>query len=208
MKPSHGLRYKWVLQSDPRCQSVCHTCHQPFWSERKTKCMDSLFFHLQEKFYLSPRPMTSLLQTVSIRISLSRKESGENALIKELYSCRKAASVSILNYLGTPSRFALPWRSFTLAHKASSTSYSHLSKEQKRLTGQHHLPGVGASALSEGFCGSLCRSLTPARSRGRKFGFFYKTKDQGKKEAFQKQRRWSGGRQGGNCMPLLNINIK
>lgn len=182
MKSSHGLGGKRVLPSDPRCQSVCHTCHQPLCSARQTKRTDSLFFHLQEKFHLSPRPMTSLLQTVSIRISLSRKASGENALIKQLYSCRKAASMSILNYLGTPSRFALPWRGFTLAHKASSPSYFHLRQEQKRLTGQHHLPGVGASALPQGFCVSLCRSLTPARCRGRKFGFFYKTKGQGKKK--------------------------
>lgn len=171
----------------------------------KNKTRGLFIFHLQER---SPRPMTSLLQTVSIRINLSRKESGENALIKQLYSCRKAASVSILNYLGTPSGFAFPWHSFTPAHKASSTSYFHLSKEQKRLTAQHHLPCLGASALSEGFCVSLCRNLPSARCRDRKFGFFYKTKDQGKKEAFQKQRRWSRGRQGGNCMPLLNINIK
>lgn len=108
---------------------------------------------------MSSRPMTSLLQTISIRINLSRKESRENALIKQLYSCRKAASMSILNYLGTPSRFAFPWHSFTLAHKASSTSYFHLSKEQKRLTAQHHLPCLGASALSRDFVSVYAETL-------------------------------------------------
>lgn len=168
------------------CCSLTSTVSLPYLPPtipvREKYKMHGLFiFHLQERVYLSPRPMTSLLRTVSIRINLSRKESGENALIKQLYSCRKAASMSILNYLGTPSRFAFPWHSFTLAHKASSTSYFHLSKEQKTLTAQHHLPCLGASALSEGFCVSLCRNLTPARSRDRKFGFFCNTKDQGKK---------------------------
>lgn len=176
MKPSHRLGCRWVPQSD-----------QPVYLPptllitEKYKTHGLFIFHLQERVYLSPRPVTSLLPTVSIRINLSRKESGENALIKQLYSCRKAASVSILNYLGTPSGFAFPWHSFALAHKASSTPYFHLSKEQKRLTAQHHLPCLGASALPEGFSVSLCRNLAPARCRDRKFGFFYKTKDQGKK---------------------------
>lgn len=180
------MRSQAVVWAGSECCSLTNTVSLPYLPPtipvREKHKMHGLFiFHLQERVYLSPRPMTSLLQTVSIRINLSRKESGENALIKQLYSCRKAASMSILNYLGTPSRFAFPWHSFTLAHKASSTSYFHLSKEQKRLTAQHHLPRLGASALSEGFCVSLCRNLTPARSRDRKFRFFYNTKDQGKK---------------------------
>lgn len=164
--------------SSAKAVSCCHTCRQSLCSESNTK---RAVFHLQERVYLSPGPMTALLQTISIRINLSRKESGENASIKQLYSCRKAASVSILNYLGTPSWFAFPWHSFAPAHKASSISCFHLSQEQKGLTAQHHLPRLGVCALSEGFCVGLCRNLPPARCGERKLGFFYKSKDQGKK---------------------------
>lgn len=176
VKPSPGLGCKGVLQPDQ--SAVPATSPSDHTEIQNTR---ALYFPPAGRGYLSPRPVTSLLQTVSIRINLSRKESGENALIKQLYSCRKAASMSILNYLGTPSGFAFPWHSFALAHKASSAPYFHLSEEQKRLTAQHHLPCLGASALPQGFCVRLCRNLAPARCRDRKFGFFYKTKDQGKK---------------------------
>lgn len=164
--------------SPAKAVSCWHTCLRSLRSERNTK---RAVFHLQERVYLSLGPMTALLQTISIRINLSRKESGENASIKQLYSCRKAASMSILNYLGTPSWFAFPWHSFAPAHKASSISCFHLSQEQKELTAQHHLPRLGACALSEGFCVGLCRNLPPARCGERKLGFFYKSKEQGKK---------------------------